>query len=699
MTQPLVSIVVTCHNYAQYVALAVESALAQTYPRIEVVVVDDGSTDDSAAVLARFAERIVLVRQENRGHVGAVNRGFAASRGDIVLFLDADDLLRPDAVERVARVWHDECAKVQFELEIIDGDGAQLGRRYCNFVAPYDETQIAAELAVFGTYNWPVLSGNAYSRWYLQRLMPLPVPRAPDGYLNTLAPLYGSIRVLHEPLGSYRLHDAGQSLQGAASPDATERFVKRIALRRSELRHLAAAARTLNVALPSEDPLDRELPFINYRMMLRRLRIDYEGASADGLLRLWLAAVRTLVLRPVPAALALSHFAWFTALLVSPRPLARLAIALRFNRAELRKRLRRRVPPAHAAQPTPLISIIIPNYNYEAYLRAAIDSALALEWPRLEVIVIDDGSTDGSRAILESYGTRIQTIYQENSGQLVACNKGFAASRGDVVIFLDSDDVLDPTLARELAAVWSPGVSKVQVQMRGIDAQGRPNGSVFPQYARVPTPAQIRAWAIHSSAYPTPPGSGNAYARGFLERIFPLHDVCGTANDSYCVAAAPLLGDVVTIAKPLVSYRVHGRNQGAMLDLDARQFARQLTRAQLRREYARSIGRSVGVELPERGVDRSLTYLCYRLSSLTVAPQSHPIAGDRAGRCVLDITRAFFAPQGVGLKARLSILAWAWGVWLLPAAWSRKLILWRFAPGARPHALRTLLTRLRVVRA
>lgn len=346
----------------------------------------------------------------------------------------------------------------------------------------------------------------------------------------------------------------------------------------------------------------------------------------------------------------------------------------------------------------PLISVVIPNYNYQDYVGQAIDSALNLDWPNVEVIVIDDGSTDDSRSVIEAYGSRIKTIFQENSGQLVGCNKGLALSRGEIVIFLDSDDVLHPELAREAMAVWTPKVSKVQVQMRSIDAQGRPTGSYFPQYHITPTPQDVRNWSLRAAAYPTPPGSGNVYPRWFLEKIFPLVDVCGTANDSYCLAAAPFLGDVVTIARPLVSYRVHGKNQGALSSLDARQFPRQMMRSRQRRAYAKGIAATVGIDLPDAAIDRSLTYLCYRLGSVVLAPQDHPLPGDSRWRVVQDITAAFFVPQGLGLKARVAMLVWAWGVALAPPAWSRKLILWRFAPATRPQGLRRWMTRLRVIR-
>ena len=92
------------------------------------------------------------------------------------------------------------------------------------------------------------------------------------------------------------------------------------------------------------------------------------------------------------------------------------------------------------------LSIVLPNYNYGAFIGEAVESALAVDWPDVEVIVVDDGSTDNSLEVLAGFGSRITVITQENSGPRVACNRGFAASNGYVVIFLDSDDVLAPSI-------------------------------------------------------------------------------------------------------------------------------------------------------------------------------------------------------------------------------------------------------------
>src|SRR4051812_11797773 len=92
----------------------------------------------------------------------------------------------------------------------------------------------------------------------------------------------------------------------------------------------------------------------------------------------------------------------------------------------------------------PLASIIINNYNYALYLAAAIESALEQAYPNCEVVVVDDGSTDDSRQIIESYGSQITAIYKANGGQASALNAGFFASEGQIVLFLDADDVLLP---------------------------------------------------------------------------------------------------------------------------------------------------------------------------------------------------------------------------------------------------------------
>lgn len=101
---PRISVIVAAYNAEAYLREAIESVLSQTASDWELIIVDDGSTDDTARVAATATDpRITLIRQENLGVSAARNRGFAASRGDYVLFLDADDALYPEALQRLGK--------------------------------------------------------------------------------------------------------------------------------------------------------------------------------------------------------------------------------------------------------------------------------------------------------------------------------------------------------------------------------------------------------------------------------------------------------------------------------------------------------------------------------------------------------------------------------------------------------------------
>jgi glycosyltransferase involved in cell wall biosynthesis len=323
-------------------------------------------------------------------------------------------------------------------------------------------------------------------------------------------------------------------------------------------------------------------------------------------------------------------------------------------------------------------SIIIPNYNYGRFVGKAIESALAVEWPDVEVIVVDDGSTDNSRAVIESFGNNIIAIFQPNGTQRVACNTGFARSSGDAVIFLDSDDVLMPSVALEAAAVWSEKVSKIQFQMMSIDSNGQPTGRIFPPYVPMPTPDLIRAWITATTAYPTPPGSGNVYSRNFLEKIFPLGELSGPATDSACLSAAPFLGDVITIPKPLVQYRVHGQNDSNLLS-DYTRFGREVARAEARWKFACLTAQAAGFSLCESSLFKSFHLLQFRVASLRIAPAVHPLVNDSRLRAMRDTLQGVWSFPVASINTRLILGTWALLTLAAPKPLALRLIALRFA--------------------
>ena len=118
-----VSIIIPCFNNATYIGDAIRSALSQTYPEIEVIVIDDGSTDGSDAVIARFGGSIVHLRQENSGACVARNRGLDVANGTWIKFLDGDDILMPDCVERQIAVAQGRSAVIFGDFNLLHEDG------------------------------------------------------------------------------------------------------------------------------------------------------------------------------------------------------------------------------------------------------------------------------------------------------------------------------------------------------------------------------------------------------------------------------------------------------------------------------------------------------------------------------------------------------------------------------------------------
>src|SRR2546423_7926382 len=120
------------------------------------------------------------------------------------------------------------------------------------------------------------------------------------------------------------------------------------------------------------------------------------------------------------------------------------------------------------------VSVIIPNYNYARYVGGAIDSVLAQTHSDIEIIVVDDGSTDASKDVLLNYGDSIKTISQQNRGVSAARNNGVAASSGEYVAFLDADDEWLPQKIEKQVAMFrkDPSLGLVHVGVDEIDAQG-----------------------------------------------------------------------------------------------------------------------------------------------------------------------------------------------------------------------------------
>jgi glycosyltransferase involved in cell wall biosynthesis len=255
------------------------------------------------------------------------------------------------------------------------------------------------------------------------------------------------------------------------------------------------------------------------------------------------------------------------------------------------------------AEPMPLVSIIVNNYNYGRFLRESIDSALAQTYPRVEVLVVDDGSTDDSPRIIASYGDRVTALLKPNGGQSSAFNLGFRASRGRIVIFVDSDDTLDPTAVEAVVPLLRDSdVVKAHFPLRVIEASGKDARRIHPAEALPEGDFREAVILRGPDKFIHPPTTGNAFARAFLEKVFPLPEIekrwgLGDANgDAHLSSLALLYGRIARLSKPHGCYRIHGTNGYIGLNFDGR-LRRDLITYNHRCESLASHCRRIGIEV------------------------------------------------------------------------------------------------------
>jgi len=324
-----ISVIITNYNYEQYVGIAIDSVIAQTRQADEIIVIDDGSSDRSRERITSYGDRVKAVFQKNTG--------YKIAKGSLILYLDADDLLYPNALELVERSYKPGTAKVQFDLDVIDEFGNSAGRRFCNFSAGMSAEDTSRAFAATGTYLWPVTSGNAYAREFLSRVMPFTPPESHDGVLNTIAPLYGQVATIAQSLGQYRIHSQNISRSNADGRSANiPHFARRIGIRKQEFDILRQHAAKLGAKLPDGDLLDSELVFTNYRLMARKLNDEHGNDSQRPLWDLWSTGVSCIFHDPITFRARMKHLMWITCLALAPRQLARQMISLRFNRTQVR---------------------------------------------------------------------------------------------------------------------------------------------------------------------------------------------------------------------------------------------------------------------------------------------------------------------------------------------------------------------------
>ena len=213
----------------------------------------------------------------------------------------------------------------------------------------------------------------------------------------------------------------------------------------------------------------------------------------------------------------------------------------------------------------PLVSIVINNYNYAEFLGRAIESALDQSYAPIEVVVVDDGSTDRSRQVIAGFGSNIVLVLKENGGQASAFNAGVSCSRGDIICLLDADDLFYPDKVKEIASVFASAgdASKplfVSHWLQVVDSNGVPSDCRMGGMGKSPFNLYAYAKRYKFTYAPCGPTTGMSFNRVLACRMFPLPEGFKVAADDFVRRAAALIADCYSIDMVLGGYRVHGNN-------------------------------------------------------------------------------------------------------------------------------------------
>jgi glycosyltransferase involved in cell wall biosynthesis len=454
---PLVSVVIPTYNCDRYLVQAIESVLSQTYSNIEIIVVDDGSTDQTQRVLKPYLNRIRYIHQQNHGVSAARNRGIQEASGEFIAFLDADDFFLPDKLaDQVA------CFEAKPSLGVVSSGWYMVDEQGKEIIAEHKPWLGLSHLNLETWLLWrPVLPSALMLRrkWLEANKFDTRLRYAEDAELLIRLALTGCESAWLEKLSlGYRKHPSSATshqnvLKQAKSFDAVyEEFFAQPDLPNS-ISKLEKSAR------------------YNYLVWL-----SWRFYQTSQLTKMSEYLCRALPYSPYSASATLANWvqSFSDYALGSGEDLDAHALS---NLSEW-KQLTHTV----LTQKIPRVSVIIPAYNCAEYIAETIESVLNQTYRDYEIIVVDDGSTDATREVVEGYGDRLQYIYQQNQGAAAARNRGIRLAKGELITFLDGDDLFLPNKLATQVAYFdaNPSVGMVKTGWQIIDQHGKFVSNVEP---------------------------------------------------------------------------------------------------------------------------------------------------------------------------------------------------------------------------
>lgn len=440
--RPLVSVVVPAYNVENYLRRCLDSLIAQTFEPIEIIVVDDGSTDGTSAICDEYAvrdPRVRVIHRENGGRSAARNSGMDVACGKYIGFVDGDDYVDAEMFETMAASLEmDEEAdfarcgvKVEFQYEV-SGDYRRWVQTYFKFDF-MGSVPITPELAC-------LVDNSVCNKLYRRQTLTMNGIRFPEGFDNedvvfSFFTLGKSSRMvaLDMPFYRYVRNDRGIMARQVAEfsatrvlPDSLTKVMPLVAeyLLADDRRDLLGAF--FRRLCGAANGFKGDAAAKRVAQLLARTDYFYNRELLD---RRDLGWVRNQLS-------TLANYDWSDLAPIEVDPAFLPVLRPRFVRLE-----------------NPLVSVVIPVYNQELYLNFCLESVRKQTFAEFEIICIDDGSSDHSRALLEKLAAidgRMRVVHQENEGAAATRNRGIREAKGKYIVFIDADDFVERTYLAEV---------------------------------------------------------------------------------------------------------------------------------------------------------------------------------------------------------------------------------------------------------
>lgn len=525
--QPKVSVVIPTYNYAHFIRETIESVINQNFKDYEIIVIDDGSTDNTREILQPYFDCIYYVYQNNQGLSEARNHGIRLAKGKWVIFLDADDFFLPNILTELVRV---------FEAQ------PSLGLVICGWHITNEQGKIISTVELWN--GLPKLDLEAWVQW--RPLLPSATLFRKDwleqmgGFQTEAFPAEDIDCVLRMVVQGcqsdwlrkvgvcYRQHGKTITQNTPRQAQAFERLYDRFFARADlpiSVRQLENSTR-YNSLIWTAWRLYHTGRFQEMGQYFRK-SLNYTVNTPASIISSW---IEFLVTNCSSYGYELDVYS----LTQSPVWQELMMYTLSWKK--------------------PRVSIIIPAYNAGQYIQQSLDSIFNQTYSDYEIIVVDDGSTDNTCEILQPYTDKIRYVYQENQGVSEARNHGLYLARGELIALLDADDWFLPHKLEEQVAIFDtqPFLAIVNSGFRIINEYNEVIQDVE-WWHTIPELTE-QTWLLYKPVLP----SAMMFRREWLQKVGGFDSRLTAGEDIDIVLRMVALGCKATwLPKVTACYRIH----------------------------------------------------------------------------------------------------------------------------------------------